>query len=148
MDKESLRNELIQLLDHKVSDLERMLNSMQESRDSANKSTAGDKHEVGRAMMQAEMDTLNAQLVRKKEELSTLTNLPLKLSNESIRKGHLVQTDKGSYYLAIGLGAVNIEERSFFAISVDSPIGQALLGHSVGDEVTFNGRSIRIVKID
>lgn len=144
MDKGTVKSHLVELLEKKISELEVMLSSIQESRDSASKSTAGDKHEVGRAMMQSEMDNLQAQIGRHKADLSLLNDLPLELSNETIRKGHLIHTDKGIYYLSIGLGAVDLGADKVFVISVDAPIGKSLLGRSSGDEVTFNGRTIHI----
>jgi hypothetical protein len=53
--KELICNELIFIQKKKIKSLELLINSTKESRDTANKSSAGDKHETSRAKIQTEM---------------------------------------------------------------------------------------------
>jgi len=58
--------------------------------------------------------------------------------------GSLVTTDQGRYFIAIGLGAVEMEGETCYAISLASPIGQALKDKGVGDVIEFSGKRITI----
>ena len=47
-------------------------------------------------------------------------------------------TNRGNYFLAVGLGKVRLEKRVFFCTSMDSPIGRQLLGKTAGESFLFN----------
>ena len=108
------------------------------------KSSAGDKHEVGRAMVQQELDKLEAQRANSIALLHELDRVPLDRTYERVSFGSLVDSDQGLYLIAIGLGAVDGEGARIYAISLASPIGQVLKDQRVGDAVTFNGKKITI----
>ena len=62
--------------------------------------------------------------------------------------GCLVTTDQGSYFIAIGLGAVDVNGETCYAISLASPTGQAMHEKQVGDAVVLNGRTMHVEKIE
>jgi transcription elongation GreA/GreB family factor len=111
------------------------------------KSSAGDKHEVGRAMIQQELDKLEARQERLEAQLRELDRIPEQASTAQVAHGSVVNTDQGSYFIAIGLGAITVGDQRCFVCSPASPIGQALLGKTVGDQLHFNGRALRILGI-
>lgn len=111
------------------------------------KSSAGDKHEVGRAMVQQELDKLEEQRAKLIALQQELARVPLDRVYEQVGFGSLVITDQGSYFIAIGLGAVEVEGGPCYAISLASPIGQALKDKRVGDAVDFNGKRITVQAI-
>ncbi len=111
------------------------------------KSSAGDKHEIGRAMVQQELDKLEEQREKLIALQQELARVPLDRVYQHVAFGSLVTTDQGCYLIAIGLGTLAVEGETCYAISMASPIGQALKDKRAGDEVAFNGRTIRIGKI-
>jgi transcription elongation GreA/GreB family factor len=111
------------------------------------KSSAGDKHEVGRAMVQQELDKLEEQRVKLVALLQELERVPVDRTYDRVAFGSLVKTDEGCYFIAVGLGAIELDGDRLFAISLASPIGQVLKGKTVGDHVAFNGRSLTIEAI-
>jgi transcription elongation GreA/GreB family factor len=131
----------------RIATIEQNLQSIKEARNNETKSTAGDKHETGRAMMQIEERNSQAQLseaMRVKNELTKID--PFKKSNKAAL-GSLVQTNNGLYYISIGLGKVTMDEKLYFCVSVNSPIGKELMHKEAGDTFTFNGNSINIEAI-
>ena len=66
---------------------------------------------------------------------------------EKVGFGSLVITNEGSYYFSVSLGKVLHEGQAFFAISLASPIGKALLDKQADDKVVFMGREIVIQEI-
>lgn len=145
--KERIHEYLIETIRSRVQESQDSVASTQASRDSDTKSTAGDKHEVGRAMAQIELENQQAQLQRNLELMEQLESIHLNRSTEQIGKGSLVKTDVGIYYISIGMGAVEVDGETIFVISPASPIGQLMIGKSVSEEVLFNGRAIQIKEI-
>lgn len=99
-------------------------------------------------MIQQELDKQEAQLLKLEDPLSELDRVPLDRKFDRVAFGSLVKTDQGEYLIAIGLGPIRTEGGNFFAISINSPIGQVLLGKVVGEVVEFNGRKIVIERIE
>lgn len=149
MEKPDLIARLSTLLDQRSQALRMELASTLDARNSDTKSSAGDKHEVGRAMVQQELDQLQAQLAKTLAMQQELARVPLIREYEQAGFGSLVSTDQGCYFIAIGLGAVKVVREGSdgevcYAVSPASPIGQAFQGRRAGEEVVFNGRTIRI----
>lgn len=111
------------------------------------KSSAGDKHETGRAMVQLEREKAGQQLA----EIEKLQHIGKRLSTV-IKKGpaHLgcvVETTKSNYYLSVPAGALSVTDQTYFGIAIGSPIGQLLLGKSEGATIVFRESSFTITSI-
>ncbi len=111
------------------------------------KSSMGDKYETGRAMAQLEIEKNTAQLLEAKKMQQALHLLPWETLGKHVRNGSLVITDKAHYFLSIGAGKLPVEGVFYFAVSLSSPIGNKLLGLSVGDSIDFNGQKTTILEI-
>jgi len=145
--KEELIQYCIDFIEEQINHVQTAINSAKESAQGENKSSAGDKHETGKSIMQLEQEN-NAQHLNKMLNLKRV--IPLlknyeKSSNASI--GSLVATSQGLYYLALGIGIVDISKEKVFVISPTSPIGKVLQGKTIGDQVKFNGKSFLIKEI-
>ena len=147
MQKPALIAHLNTMLAARASDLATEIAATLEARNSDTKSSAGDKHEVGRAMVQQELDQLETQLAKVQMMQQELARVPLDRVYEHAGFGSLVNTDQGNYFVAIGLGAVEVDGERCFAVSLASPIGQALKDKKAGDAVDFNGKRITVEKI-
>lgn len=131
----------------RISEAELALEATRESRDSDTKSTAGDKHEVGRAMIQIELDNQASQLAKNKLLHEQLEMVHLDRSLEKVGFGSLVEMNSGVYFISIGLGRITFDEVSYFVISRESPIGQAMDSKKVGASFEFNGNTFEIKNI-
>jgi len=147
MQKPALIAHLNAMLAVRASDLAKEIAATLEARNSDTKSSAGDKHEVGRAMVQQELDQLETQLAKVQVMQQELARVPLERVYEHAGFGSLVGTDQGNYFIAIGLGAVEVDGERCYAVSLASPIGQALKDKKAGDAVDFNGKRITVEKI-
>jgi len=92
------------VLAEKVSAIRTDIASPLAARNSDTKSSAGDKHEVGRAMIQQELDQQEARLIKLQAQQQELARVPLERIYDRVAFGCLVTTDQGSYFIAIGLG--------------------------------------------
>lgn len=107
--------------------------------ESESKSSAGDKHETGRAMIQLEREKLGEQIKKIEKNQAVLYQLKHYKSSGIVRFGSAVQTNKANYYIAIATDSCTIKSTLFHCISPQSPIGVLLLGKKVGDQLMFNG---------
>lgn len=147
MDKAAFVAQLSTVLEQRATALQAELSATVEARNSDTKSSAGDKHEVGRAMVQQELDQLEGRLVSVRTMQQELARVPMDHVHERVGFGSMVTTDQGCYLIAIGMGVFQQAGGPFFAISLASPVGQAMLGKRRDDVVTVNGRSIRILDV-
>lgn len=111
------------------------------------KSSAGDKHETGRAMIQLEREKLGRQLAEIEKMQQVMYKVSKEVSCDTIGLGNVAVTDIGCYYLAISAGEFKHNGLSAFCISVASPMGRQLLGKLVGDQLAFNKTTSLIVAI-
>jgi hypothetical protein len=151
MDLKEVKVKLIELikedLKKKIQEMQRDFQLARESRNSDTKSSAGDKFETGREMMQKEMDKCSMMIDLYQNQWNTLDQIKLKNRSKFVDQGSLILTDKGNYLLSIGLGKIELEQQSYFIISIDSPIGSLLKGKSIGDIIVFRDNNIKITNI-
>ena len=140
--KRQLLEQCFQFVQQKTATISKSIESNKNDLFSETKSSAGDKHETGRAMIQLEMEKSGQQLVVVSEMKKVIERIQIKKKSEIVKLGSLVKTSKGIYFLAISIGQVKIEGKPFFVVSSQSPIGKELLGKSVGDIIPFNKAEI------
>lgn len=145
--KAILYNRCESILDEKMEQIKSRLESIQESKTRETKSSAGDKFETGRAMMQIEEDKSNAQMGNILESYATLKGVKLDTSTSIISVGSLVVTDQANYFISIGTGKIIWDNTTYYCISKEAPVGRLLMGKAIGESVTFNGKQILIQSI-
>jgi len=142
--KVEIHETILKLLTNSILQATRDYELAKESRDSDTKSSAGDKFETGREMMQREMDKISASIDQSKNQLNFLSKINLNRPYSIVDLGCLIITDQDIYYISIGLGKVEINAELIYAISLDSPIGQIFKGKRVGDILEFRGKTLTI----
>lgn len=138
---------LFATLDLKIAEAKTAISSARESRDSETKSSMGDKYETGRAMVQIEIEKSEMQLNKALESQTELAKINLDAQSKTISFGSIVFTNNENYFISIGAGKINFEKKEYYAISLNSPIGQFLNGKKLGDSGTFQGRRFKILDI-
>ena len=140
-------NRLHEIIDNKIDIAKSAVESAKESRNSDTKSSAGDKHETGRAMMQIELEKNEVQLSKALELKQELNKINILKNSDKVEYGCLVLTNQGNYFISIGIGKLEINKEIYYAISLASPIGKLLQNKTIGDKVEFQEREITITKI-
>lgn len=134
-------------VEDRVNRIQKQMEEVQTALSSETKSSAGDKHETGRAMLQLEMEKLGKQLA----EAENMTQLLHKVDIGSVKGtaslGSLVKTSGANYFLAISAGEYKGAPEKHYCISVNTPIGIMLLGKTVGDTIKFNQEVFEILDI-
>lgn len=135
--KEKLYSACTKFVQDRANTIENIINSNQKALSSETKSSAGDKHETGRAMLQLEMEKVSLQLKGIHEMKSVLAKMNLEKSDNA-KLGSIIITNNTYYFLAVSAGKIKIENQVYYAISPSSPIGSLLLGKKAGDSFIFN----------
>lgn len=133
--------------EERISRIRTSIQGIQTALTSETKSSAGDKHETGRAMLQLEREKLGQQLAEAEKTTQALAKIPIANNSAIIGLGSLVKTSKFNYYLAISAGEFKTGTDKVYCISPGTPIGQLLRGKTPGDTIVFNGNSIEILKV-
>lgn len=151
MDLEQIKLKLYQqcvdFVDQRINNSLTAISNAQESANTEVKSSAGDKHETGRAMAQLETEKNAIQLAEANKLKQVIGLINPEKASEKVELGALVVTNSGNYYISVSIGKMTIDSVLYFGVSAVSPIGQALLNHKKGDEVIFNGKKFSIKEI-
>ena len=140
--KSKIHTTLSSILQNALEEARREYILAKESRDSDTKSSAGDKFETGREMMQREMDKISALIDTTQNSLKKLQLLTAGPA-QVVCEGSLVETDQGMYYISIGYGKLD----ETYAISIESPLGALLKGKKIGESVEMRGKKMTIKSI-
>jgi transcription elongation GreA/GreB family factor len=123
------------------------IKAAQASANEETKSSAGDKYETGRAMMQLEIEKNTVQLGETMKLKRMLDDIKIDASSLTVQTGSLVITDQGNFFLAISVGHISIEGKTYTAVSPSSPIGIQLLKLRQDESFLFNGKTYRIEEV-
>jgi len=121
-----------------------------DAREAANddtKSSAGDKYETAREMMQQQIDLNIAHLNELQKLKASLELTDPAHHSETIQPGSIVHTNQGKYYIAISIGKLATNDTIYYAISASAPLGIQLMGHKAGDTFSFNGKGFTIEEV-
>ena len=147
VNKIAVHSACVDMLSERMQLIRDEMISLQASAEEETKSSAGDKYETAREMIQAEKEKVASRLEETTKFLSILRTLrPTEIYDEA-RVGSLIETDAGWMYLAGGLCAVKVDGANVFVISPVSPIGQALLNKKKGEAFQVNGKVQQIKQL-
>ena len=145
--KKAIHDHCAAFVQQRIDNARKAMEAAQEAANEESKSSAGDKYETGRAMMQLERDRYAAQLAEAMALQKQLSLIQIEKSHEVVQPGSLVYTSQGNYFIAISAGKVVVDQQDFIAVSLASPIGNQLHRHKAGDELFFNNKSLKIEKV-
>jgi len=146
--KEKLHHLCMEYVDERIASSQQAITAARESANDDTKSSAGDKYETGREMMQQEIDRNRRQLEESQKLKLVLEQIDPVKTTELVQNGSLVSTNYGKFYISISRGQILVDENNYFAVSSASPIGLKLMKQREGYEFDFNGKLFRIEKID
>lgn len=145
--KSALYKLCVQYAQKRISTAQDALNAAQESSNEESKSTAGDKHDTSRSMMQIAVEQASRQLSEAEKLRDELGRIDISKNPDVIMAGSLVKTSVGNYFIAISAGKMELENEFYFAVSISSPIAQSMKGLKKGDKFQLNGKSTLIEEV-
>lgn len=131
----------------RVNNAQEQIQSIQQAANDDTKSTAGDKHETGRAMMHLEREKADLQLIEAQKLANLLERVKINISPSSVQTGSLVTTTQGQFFICIGAGKLKWESETVWAVAPTSPIAQAMIGKQPNESYSINGREFKILSL-
>ena len=146
--KERLHQVCIDYVEDRIASARQAITAARESANDDTKSSAGDKYETGREMMQQEIDRNRKQLEESQKLKLVLEQILPAKPTAVVQNGALVTTNFGRFYISISRGQIMVDECIYFAVSSVSPIGLKLMKQTEGYEFDFNGKLFRVEKVE
>lgn len=145
--KEHLFAQCGHFVEERLKKIQNRIQEIQVSLTSETKSSAGDKHETGRAMLQLEREKAGQQLAEVDKLKEALSKIDPTKSFDTVGLGSVVITSNSNYFIAISAGEFKVKSQSFFAISPHTPMGSLLMGKKIGEVVVFRDSTFVIENI-
>jgi transcription elongation GreA/GreB family factor len=145
--KEQLYNLCLVFVEQRLITVNKTILDIQNSLQSETKSSAGDKHETGRAMLQLEREKAGHQLAEIEKQKQILHKVNMESKHQKVALGSVIKTTQANYFIAVSAGEIVIDKTTYYAISAATPIAQLLLSKGVGDKVAFRDAKFEILEV-
>lgn len=137
----------LERLNMQVLDLEHRMNELKDAIENESKSSAGDKHETGRAMIHLEQENAGRELEEALLQRNFLHQSEQVDDSDMVITGSLLFTGKIYIYISVAIGKIKVGENDVMVISPASPLGLKLSGKKKGDSVILNNNTFFIQEI-
>lgn len=145
--KTALLNHCKEVVEKRFSQIKQTIAGIEESLVEESKSSAGDKHETGRAMLQIDRENAGKQLLEIEKLQQLVRKIDINSKSDYVRLGSLVYTNQTTYFIGISIGAVTVGKTNYMCVALNSPIGQLLSGKKKGDMFMFNEKEYNIKSV-
>ncbi len=145
--KQRMYAQCLLIVENRLATISENMTTLMDAKGSETKSSAGDKYETGMAMIQNQEELYSRQQVETQIIYNALLKIdPLKVCTQ-VENGALVVVPGGMFYICAGMGKLVVEGISYFAISLNSPIGAALKFKKAGSFYSYNEKNVPINEI-
>ncbi len=145
--KEELLKQCDIFIKNRLNTIQENIRSIQNALLSETKSSVGDKHETGRAMLQLEREKAGQQLAEVQKVNEVFSKINIAKPSKVVSLGSVVYTSMANYFIAISAGEISTDEGLFYAVSTQTPIAKLMLFKRVGETIKQNGLSFTITEI-
>lgn len=148
MNRTEVFSEIQLKLELELREIESSLNALVDDLANETKSSAGDKYETAREMIQQEREQLENARQSKRHQLLQINRLSELNGSKISEAGSIIETDLGIFLLGVSVGKIELTNKSsLFVLGLQSPLSQALLGKTIGDTVSVNQRNYNVKAI-
>jgi transcription elongation GreA/GreB family factor len=133
-------------VDKRINDYKEEINLIKDSIASNDKGNSeGDDSGSGKLLNDLEKNM--AHLNDAKNTKDYLSNIKTNVESRDVVLGSIVKTNMMNFYISTSIGKIDIDDETYYAISVNSPIGQLLKNKTVNDRFEFNQNKYIITEI-
>jgi hypothetical protein len=148
MKKEELISACRDILQKRVNEYKKEMDALQQDLQHESKSTAGDKHETGRAMLHLEAEKCSSRLRESEELLMHWDRIDFSTKYSEVLPGALIITNYGIFLYSVGAGKILLNHLTVYLLSSSSPLIKSLNGKMKGDNVTVQQQTYKIESIE
>lgn len=145
--KQRLKETCLSILQERIRTAEAAMQQAQESANQQDKSSAGDKYETARAMGQLDRDMNARQLAEAQKEYNFLSGIDVSRLTNTVTNGSVLTLGPQCFFIASGLGMLNVSGEAVITLSVGSPLYAQLKGKQTGDTALFQGRQALVSNV-
>jgi hypothetical protein len=98
-------------------------------------------------MSQLARDMSAKQVFENKQELGFLLKLENIITTKTIVQGSIILANDKIFYIAVGLGVINLNETNVTVLSPKAPLAQLMLGKKAKDQFELNKKAFFIEDI-
>lgn len=146
MKKEQVLNHLKEKININLHSLNEEFESLVEDKTRDTKSSAGDKFETSREMIQQSEKIISSRILELRKQKEAIEKLTTKDCNK-VEFGALVYTNNEIFLFGIGGSKFEIDNLKIIPISFHSPLGHLFKNKAVGDIVSLNSKQYTITNI-
>lgn len=133
-------------VEKRINDYKEEINLIKDSIESNDKGNSeGDDSGSGKLLNDLEKNMGYLNDAKKTKEY--LSNIKTNVESTDAILGSIVKTNIMNFYISTSIGKIDIEDNTYYAISVNSPIGQLLINKSVNASFEFNQNKYVIAEI-
>lgn len=145
--KEKILKRYKELVHDRIDVFQDMISGLTVDSQNDAKSSAGDKHETTLSMMHLEQEKLNYKLKELLEQKLILDKIDAAREHKVVALGSLVKVNELWLFISSALPKINIDDKTIFAISIDSPLGSQLIGNQVKHVFEINEKQYIIKSV-
>jgi transcription elongation GreA/GreB family factor len=133
-------------VDKRINDYKEEINLIKDSIESNDKGNSEDD-DSGNGKL---LNDLEKNMEHLNDAQKTKAHLQLIKTNtvfNDVVLGSIVKTNQRFFYISTSIGEINLDNETYFAISLNSPIGQLLKNKTVNEQFEFNQTKYVITEI-
>ncbi|MEL0642965.1 hypothetical protein V6251_01135 [Olleya sp. Ti.3.14] len=146
----TIKQQLLQICNEQVgkriTDYKNEIDLIKESIESNDKGSSDDD-DSGNGKLLNDLEKNMGYLNDARKTQDYLKLVKANLLSTSAALGSLVKTDSLHFFISISAGKIQIDNQDYYAISLQSPIGQLLKQKSAGDIFEFNGTKYTVTEV-
>jgi hypothetical protein len=133
-------------VDKRINDYKEEITLIKESIESNDKGSSEDD-DSGSGKLLNDLEKNMAHLNDAKKTKDYLSNIKTNVESTEAMLGSIVKTNIMNFYISTSIGKIDLEDATYYAISVNSPIGQLLINKPVKTSFEFNQNKYVITEI-
>lgn len=145
--KEELTAACVAYVEARIGRFNHTMRELEEALKPESRSCMGDKYETSRALLHLEFEKISGQVEQFNNLRKTASLIGNQPSSNTIGFGSVVRTTAANYFISIPAGEIEAEAEKFYAVGINSPVAQELLGKTTGEEFVINGTAAKITDV-
>lgn len=133
-------------VEKRIKDYKEEVDLIKESIESNDKGNSEDD-DSGNGKLLIDLEKNMAYLNDAQKSKAHLSQVKTNIESTNVVLGSLVKTNLMNFYLASGIGKIELDDNTYYAISLNSPIGLLLKNKMVNDSFEFNQNKYTIIDI-
>ena len=148
MQKELKNHLLVYCIKHQENAIKQLQDAIDDAQKTANDYGAPkDRYDAFRTKLMRQRDMFAQQQAKANAVLNALLKIKPEEKLNKVDFGALVITDKQNLFISAGIGKIEFDGNTWYAISPAVPIYKVLKGKTAGEEIVFNGNKIKILEV-